>query len=64
MYAVDLAGRLAHGLVGVRWISVFRYYGAPLRDGIDAASFVGVVGAAVVLAVLGAMLFERRDVSH
>jgi ABC-2 type transport system permease protein len=64
MYALDLAGRLAHALEGLRWISVFRYYGAPLRDGIDPASFAGVVAAGIVLLAVGATLFERRDVLH
>jgi hypothetical protein len=64
MYALDLAGRLAHGLGGLCWISAFRYYGAPLRDGIDPGSFAAMFGAGIVLAVLGALLFERRDVLH
>ena len=41
MYALDVAGRLADGLEPLRWVSAFRYYGAPLRDGIDPASFFG-----------------------
>ena len=64
MYAIDVAGRLANGLEPIRWISAFRYYGAPLRDGIDPASFIGLVGAGVVLAMAGALLFERRDLRH
>jgi len=64
MYAIDLAGRLAHGLEPVRWISAFRYYGAPLRDGIDPASFIGLTVAGVLLLILGAMLIERRDIHH
>jgi len=64
MYAVDLAGRLADALEPLRWISAFRYYGAPLRDGIDAASFAGLTAAGLLLAVAGALLFERRDVRH
>jgi beta-exotoxin I transport system permease protein len=61
MYALDLAGRLAHGLAGLRWISAFRYYGAPMRDGIDPASFIGLTAAGVLLLIAGALLFERRD---
>ena len=64
MYAIDLAGRLAHGLAPIRWVSAFRYYGAPMRDGIDPASFIGLTAAGVLLLVFGALLFERRDVLH
>ena len=64
MYAIDLAGRLAHGLEPLRWISAFRYYGAPLRDGIDPASFIGLTAAGVLLLIAGAMLIERRDIHH
>ena len=42
MYALDVAGRLANGLDPIRWISAFRYYGAPMRDGIDPGSFIGL----------------------
>jgi ABC-2 type transport system permease protein len=64
MYGLDLAGRLAHGLDPVRWASAFRYYGAPMRDGIDPASFVGLAGVGALLLVAGALLLERRDVLH
>ena len=64
MYAIDLAGRLAHSLEPIRWASAFRYYGAPLRDGIDPLSFIGLAAGGVVLLVIGTLLLERRDVSH
>jgi ABC-2 type transport system permease protein len=62
MYAFDLAGRLTDTLEPLRWVSAFRYYGQPLRDGIDPAAFIGLTAAGVLLAVVGALLFERRDV--
>ncbi|HYM45495.1 MAG TPA: ABC transporter permease subunit [Solirubrobacteraceae bacterium] len=61
MYVVDLAGRLDPSLDAIRYVSVFRYYGKAIEDGIDPLSFLGVTVAAVALAALGATLFERRD---
>jgi ABC-2 type transport system permease protein len=64
MYAVDLAGRLAGALEPLRWVSAFRYYGAPLRDGIEIPSFAALTVAGLLLVAAGAMLFERRDVQQ
>jgi beta-exotoxin I transport system permease protein len=64
MYALDVAGRLASGLGAIRWLSAFRYYGAPMRDGIDAASFIGLTAVGLLLVIAGALLLERRDVLH
>jgi ABC-2 type transport system permease protein len=64
MYALDVAGRLASGLDAIRWISAFRYYGAPLRDGIDPAPFIGLTAVGLLLLISGALLLERRDVLH
>ncbi len=63
MYVLDLVGRLDTSLDGVRYASVFRYYGNAIKDGIDPLSFLGVAAAAVALAAVGALLFERRDLS-
>ncbi len=63
MYVIDLVGRLDPSLSGIRYVSVFRYYGNAIEDGIDPPAFVGVTAAAIVLAALGAWLFERRDLS-
>ena len=62
MYALDLVGRLAASLDAIRWASAFRYYGAPLRDGLDVVSSVGLVAVGAGLLVAGALLFERRDI--
>lgn len=64
MYILDLAGRLASALEPLRSFSVFRYYGSPMLDGIDVWAFLGVTAAAVLLAVAGALLLERRDIRH
>ena len=63
MYALDVAGRLASGLDPIRWISAC-YYGAPMRDGIDPASFIGLTAVGTLLLITGARLLERRDVLH
>ena len=63
MYVVDLIGRLDPSLDAIRYVSVFRYYGTAVENGIDALSFLGVTAAAVVLAAIGSLLFERRDLS-
>jgi ABC-2 type transport system permease protein len=64
MYVLDLAGRLSSSLEPLRWFSAFRYYGAPLRDGIDVSHFVVLTAAGVVLIAAGAALFDRRDLGH
>jgi ABC-2 type transport system permease protein len=61
MYVLDLIGRLDPSLDAVRYASVFRYYGQAIEDGIDPFAFTGITASAIVLAALGAWLFERRD---
>lgn len=61
MYVIDLIGRLDKSLDGIRYVSVFRYYGKAIEDGIDPLSFLGVTAAAIALAAVGSVLFERRD---
>jgi ABC-2 type transport system permease protein len=63
MYVIDLIGRLDPDLSGVRYISVFKYYGNAVEDGIDPLAFAGVTVAAILLAAVGAWLFERRDLA-
>ncbi len=64
MYALDLVGRLATSLEPLRWASAFRYYGAPLRDGLDVAAFAGLTLAGLACAVVGAWCYERRDILY
>lgn len=63
MYVIDLIGRLDDDLSGVRYLSVFKFYGNAIEDGIEPLAFCGLAAAAAVLAALGACLFERRDLS-
>ena len=55
MYVIDLIGKLDTGLSGIRYVSVFKYYGNAIEDGIDPLAFVGVT-LAVLLTALGAVL--------
>ena len=61
MYVIDLVGRLDPSLDGIRYASVFRYYGKAIEGGIDPLSFLGVTAVAIGLAAIGAVMFERRD---
>ena len=64
MYIVDLVGRLDPSLDGIRYASVFRYYGKAVENGIDPLSFVGVIAAAALVAAIGSVLFEHRDLTR
>ncbi len=63
MYVLDLVGRLDPSLDAIRYGSVFRYYGKAIESGIDPLSFLGVTATAMGLASIGALLFDRRDLS-
>jgi ABC-2 type transport system permease protein len=63
MYVIDLVGRLDPDLSGLRYVSVFKYYGNAIEDGIDPLAFAGVTAVAAITAALGALLFERRDLA-
>ncbi len=55
-------GKLADPLEPARAISAFRYYGSAIQNGLDASHLCGLTLVAVLLAVCGAVLFDRRDV--
>lgn len=63
MYVIDLLGKLDAGISGVRYASIFRYYGNAIEDGIEPRAFLGLVAFALALAWIGAVLFERRDLT-
>lgn len=63
MYVLDLVGRLDTSLDWVRYVSVFRYYGNAIEDGLDPLAFCGTTVVAVLFAAVGAALFERRDIA-
>jgi ABC-2 type transport system permease protein len=63
MYVIDLVGKLDPGVSVVRYLSVFRYYGNAIEDGIEPFAFCGVTLAAIALALFGGWLFDHRDIS-
>jgi ABC-2 type transport system permease protein len=63
MYVIDLLGKLDESISGVRYVSIFKYYGNAIETGIEPAAFVGLAALALVLAAVGALLFERRDLT-
>jgi ABC-2 type transport system permease protein len=62
MYLLDVIGKLAGSLGWLRSLSAFRYYGEPLLHGVSPGGVAGLVLAGALLAALGALQFERRDV--
>jgi ABC-2 type transport system permease protein len=60
-YVLDLAGKLTDALEPLRVVSPFRLYGSAIRNGLDLGHVVALTLAAIVLAAIGAQLFERRD---
>jgi beta-exotoxin I transport system permease protein len=62
MYVIDLVGKLADGAEPLRWVSAFKYYDAPLRDGVDLLACAGLLAVGLACAAAGALLFDRRDV--
>lgn len=63
MYLVDVLGKVSGDMAQLRWLSAFRYVGAPLQEGLDLGGVVLLLVAGALLAVAGAACFERRDVS-
>jgi ABC-2 type transport system permease protein len=62
MYGIDVAARVSSSLDALKPFTVFHYYDSALVNGLDVNHFFGLLGAAVVLAIAGAILFERRDI--
>jgi len=62
MYFLEVLGKLSDAVASFDGLSAFHYYGSAIENGIDPAAFAGLTIAGVLLAAVGAVLFERRDV--
>lgn len=60
-YFVEVLGRLSDTVARVDVLSAFHFYGSAIEDGLDPAAFFGLIAAGLVLAGIGCVLFERRD---
>ena len=62
MYLIDLLGKLSPDVEPLRVISAYRYYGSAIQQGFDLSHALGLAAAGVLLAIVGAVLFNRRDI--
>jgi ABC-2 type transport system permease protein len=62
MYLIDTVGRASEDLEDLRPVSVFYYYGSAIENGIDWTDFGGIMLMALVLVLLAALGFRRRDI--
>jgi ABC-2 type transport system permease protein len=63
-YFTEVLGGLSDTIGSVRWISPFHYYGSAITDGLDLPASLGLLLAGLLLAGLGCVAFERRDVAR
>ena len=62
MYFINALGESVEDLEDVQPLTVFHYYGSAIEDDIDWSNFGGVTLAALVLVLLAALAFGRRDI--
>jgi ABC-2 type transport system permease protein len=62
MYVMDLAGKLSESVEPLRTVSAFRYYGSVIQNGFDVSHALLLTTVGVACAVIGAILFDGRDV--
>jgi ABC-2 type transport system permease protein len=62
MYLIDTVGRASEDLEDLRPVSAFYYYGSAIENGIDWTDFGGIMLMALVLVLLAALGFRRRDI--
>ena len=60
MYLVEVLGKLSSVFDAVDGASAFHYYGSAIEDGLDPVSCAVLIGAGLLLAAVGSVLFERR----
>jgi len=66
MYVLDLVAKLVDGASGLRWASLFHYYGdgQPLAHGPDWVGLAVLLVVSAALLALAVLAFDRRDVGR
>ncbi len=62
MYLIDILGKIMPEIANLRWLSMFRFYGSALMDGLDWSNIAVLLGASLLLLAAALVIFERRDV--
>ncbi len=62
MYLVNVIGRLAPAVSGIRFASAYHYYGSAILDGVWWTGVAVLLAAAATLVVIAVVMFNRRDI--
>jgi ABC-2 type transport system permease protein len=62
MYIIDLLGKISPDAEPFRVISAYKYYGSAIQNGFSLSHAALLVAISIILMVIGAILFNRRDI--
>jgi ABC-2 type transport system permease protein len=62
MFLLNVIGKLAPAVSGVRYVSVYHYYGTAITDGIWWIGAAILLGATLILLAFAIVSFNRRDI--
>jgi len=62
MYLVNVIGRLAPAVSGIRFGSAYHYYGSAILDGVWWTGVAVLLAATATLVTLAVVMFNRRDI--
>lgn len=62
MYLLNVIGRLAPAISGVRYASAYNYYGTAIVDGIWWPGMAVLLGSTILLLLIAIAAFNRRDI--
>ncbi|MDQ3656005.1 MAG: ABC transporter permease [Chloroflexota bacterium] len=62
MYLVNVIGRLAPAVSGIRLASAYHYYGSAIIEGVWWTGAAVLLAATVALVIVAVIMFDRRDI--